>query len=171
VGAVGIPSTATLGLLAPSVNVQEARARARESEAQREGKRERSRLSRDSCERRYRQQFAEAVFRFLDFAPDNRELARQIADGTAAQATVVSSGRVGRTTRLKLEEKAELAARAYIRHRHTGFEDNLMEQGVSEVDDSTYREAKAEAHREIEAFLRKHRSDSSCFSGPDVLDT
>jgi len=40
------------------------------------------------------------------------------------------SGRVGRTRRIDLEEKVELAVRAHIRHNHTAY-DQMMKDGMS----------------------------------------
>ena len=49
-------------------------------------------------------------------------------------------------------ERAELAARAYIRHKHTNYEEELNKQSAipwDEVgaDDYLYREVKADAQR------------------------
>ena len=67
----------------------------------------------------------------------------------------MSSGRVGRTQKLTLKEKAALAARAYIRHKYTSYDDQLIEYGPSS--DSLYRDIKRDAQEEIEAFLGRHR--------------
>lgn len=71
----------------------------------------------------------------------------------------MGSGRVGRTSKLSLEEKAELAARAYIRHNHTRYEDRLMNAGPLEpdLDDPLYRELRARAHEEVDRFLERRR--------------
>jgi len=62
----------------------------------------------------YRKQFEEACFRFLGFAAAHTDLARSIAAETAAHACETGSGRVGRTTRIAMDEKAALAVRAHI---------------------------------------------------------
>ena len=74
------------------------------------------------------------MLRYLNFSPRHRALAKEIADGAAQQATAVGSGRVGRTSKLTLEEKVELAARAYIRHHHAHYEERLVEAGLFELD-------------------------------------
>lgn len=149
--------TATVGVLAPAANVQEARRLAEETKARRESTRERSQQRREQKERSYRERFAEAVLRYLDFASGHGKLAKEIAEGAAERATEVGSGRVGRTAKLALEEKAELAARAYVRHRHTGFEERLIDASLFDVADYVYREARAESREEVDEFLRRHR--------------
>ena len=139
--------TATVGILAPAANVREARRLAEETKARREGTRERSQQRRQKQERSYRERFAAAALRYLDFTLEYGKLAKEIAEGASERATEVGSGRVGRTAKLTLEEKAELAARAYIRHRHTVFEEHLMEEGLFDVDELAYREARPRLER------------------------
>jgi hypothetical protein len=42
-----------------------------------------------------------------------------------------SSGRVGRTSKLSLEQKVQLAVRAHVRHSHTNYESLLREPGTN----------------------------------------
>lgn len=149
--------TQTLGLLAPRTSIQAARAEAEETAADREATRERSRLRREDQQRAYARQFAEAVLRFLGFAPRYRVMAEEIAQGAAERATAVGSGRVGRTAKLSLEAKAELAARAYIRHRHTSYEERLIEEGLFDLDTLTYHDVRTQAREEVDEFLERHR--------------
>ena len=156
---------ATLGVLAPSANIETATGLAQETKASREKKRASSQKQRERQEDRYRRQFADAVLRYLDFAPEHSKLAQEIADSSAERATAVGSGRVGRTGKLTLVEKAALAARAHIRHQHTSFDDRLFERQVElterelpiGADDPFYSDAKADAHREVDEFLWRHR--------------
>ena len=97
--------TRKLGIWAPEKNIEAAIKLAQETQAQREAKRIVSRAQREKQEAKYRKQFAEAVYVYLDFASRYEKLARKIAQGTAEQATVVGSERVGRTKKLTLEEK------------------------------------------------------------------
>lgn len=151
--------TETLGLLAPATSIEAARGLASETAARREATRAVSRERREKQEQVYGWQFAEAVLRFLDFAPRYRALAQRIAEGAAQRSTEVSSGRVGRTAKLSLEEKAALAARAYIRHHHTKYEERLLEAGIFEphADDYVYREVRQQAQEEVDEFLERHR--------------
>ena len=74
-------------------------------------------------------------------------------------AAEVGSGRVGRTRMLSLEERASLAARAVIRHRHTSYEDDLFDASMDDPWDEGfwYREIKTEAQRAVDDFLNRHR--------------
>lgn len=153
--------TETLGILAPAANIEAARRLAQETAARRSAARARSQEQRARRETSYRQVFAEAVLRYLDFAPRYRALARKIAEAVAAHATAVSSGRVGRTAKLSLEDKAELAARAYIRHRYTKYEDRLAREGLFDVGREVHRDIRSDAQEEVDEFLEKHRKDHS----------
>ena len=82
--------------------------------------------------------------------PDGWEfLADQIANAAATRASEVGSGRVGRTSTLTLAQKAELAARAHIRHHHTNYEDQLASTALDGygpfADDDRYLDARANA--------------------------
>lgn len=150
--------TRTLGLWAPKENIEAAQRLAEETRVQREAKRAVSRAQREKQEAKYRQQFEEAVYEYLGFAPKHEKLARDIARAAAERATQVGSERVGRTRKLSLEEKAALAARAHIRHNHTKYEDRLFSFGFPvESDDYLYREVKAEAQEAVDEFLTRHR--------------
>lgn len=165
--------TETLGLLAPPASIETARVLASETAARREAVRAASGERREKQEQVYRQQFAEAVLRILDFAPRYRALAQKIAEEAAQQATEVGSGRVGRTAKLTLEEKAELAARAYIRHHHTRYEERLMKAGLFEPDhgDPVYRDLRARAQEEVDEFLEQHRQHGRRTSRGNSEDT
>ena len=114
---------------------------------------------RDRQEMAYREELMTAVRAWLDFTDEFDELAQEIARGAAERAAVVSSGRVGRTKQLPLEERAALAARAYIRHRFTDYEDQLVERDPFEgtLDDFEYRDIKRRAHDAVDDFLTAHR--------------
>jgi hypothetical protein len=66
---------------------------------------------------------------------------------------------VGRTRLLSLDQKAELAARAHIRHRYTSYHHEL-DQIPFEAwqEDDVYREVKGAAHQAVDHFLDEHRS-------------
>ena len=92
---------------------------------------------------------------YLDFSSDHSELAKSIAPEAALRAAEVGSGRVGRTRTLEINERAALAARAFIRHRYTAYEDRLGQEVWN--DEYLYREVKADAHRAVDQFLERHR--------------
>ena len=148
-----------LGLYAPEATIAAASERARETEERRAKQRVTNQASRGQAEDRYRHQLADAVRTWLDFAPQHARLADKIAAGVADHAAVVGSGRVGRTRLLSLDERAALAARAYIRHRYTDYEEQLDRFGL--LDDDVHREIKATAQSSVDEFLAAHRQPST----------
>ena len=66
----------------------------------------------------------------------------------------MGSGRVGRTSKHSLEKKAELAVGAYIRHNHTDYAEQLIEEG-----DVWYQEIRGDVARRVVFFLEEHRSN------------
>lgn len=150
--------TKTLGIWAPKENIQAALRLAEETRAQRKEKRAISRAQRERQEGKYRGRFAQAVYEYLAFAVEHDELARDIADAVAQHATQVGSERVGRTSKLSLEEKAILAARAYIRHHYTKYEDQLLNfEVLLQPGDYLYREIRSEAEDAVDSFLTRYR--------------
>ena len=150
--------TRTLGMWAPKENIAAAQKLAEEIRAQREAKRVVYRAQPERREAKYREQFAEAVYRYPTFAPKHEKLAQDIARYVAEHTTQVGSERVGRTSKLSLKEKAMLAARAYIRHNYTKYEDRLLDfEFPLERDDYLYREIKSEAEEAVDKFLDRHR--------------
>ena len=157
-----------LGLLAPTTAIDAARTAAAESAEQRATARVASTRHRERVEADYRVELRDTVLQWLDFAPEHSDLESDIADGAATQATVVGSGRVGRTKTLSVDDRAALAARAYIRHHHTDYHDRLDDATVglgNDGDDDDeygdYREIKRAAHDDVEAFLAAHRHHDS----------
>ena len=161
-----------VGLLAPSAAIAAARAAADATAAQRKTQRAAGARQRDRTEVAYRAEFKQAVLRWLDFAPDHEAVASDIADSAVERAAVVGSGRVGRTKTLSLDERAALAARAYIRHHYTDYERRLDRLDIADFDidqeadidheadiESTgdYGQIKREAHRAVDDFLALHR--------------
>ena len=148
-----------LGLYAPIRTIEEARAAAELTDQRRAKQRVTNARHRDLVEDDYRSEFTAAVVSWLDFAPEHAALADKIALSAAEQAVVVGSGRVGRTRKLALEERAALAARASIRHRLTDYEERLSELDPieGELDDFEYRRIRRDAHEAVDAFLDAHR--------------
>jgi hypothetical protein len=144
------------GVYAPSATIEEARVAEQATAEKREQSRERSRLRREKSEARYRREFRGACIRFLDFAPEHSDLAEWIAIETAEHACEVHSERVGRTSRLDMDEKVVLAVRAHIRHTYTFYDVNLPPVDETFVHDE-YCEARANAQADVDVFLAKHR--------------
>jgi hypothetical protein len=83
---------------------------------------EAGRRRRATEEETYAADFHAAVFRFLAFHPQYEPYARALATLIAAHATPVGSGTVARTERIPLEQRAEAATIAWLRHQTTGYD-------------------------------------------------
>jgi hypothetical protein len=70
----------------------------------------------------YVDEFRAAVLAYLDFHPAHAELARRLAEAVTTHATPVGSGTVARTERIPVEERAEAAVIAWMRHRTTAYD-------------------------------------------------
>jgi len=115
----------SLGLYAPSARVDAIRKeldveRADPSYAR---KLERAAQKRDVDQASYQEDFASAVRTFLAFAPTYAALAEQLARAISDHATPVGSGTVARTKRIPIEQRAEAATIAWLRHATTGYDD------------------------------------------------
>lgn len=71
----------------------------------------------------YAGDFEKAVFMFLAFHSRYAEAAKQMARAIAAHAVPVGSGTVARTKRIPIEDRAEAATIAWMRHQTTGYDD------------------------------------------------
>ncbi|HKI18995.1 MAG TPA: DUF2293 domain-containing protein [Isosphaeraceae bacterium] len=147
-----------LGLWAPSQAIAAARVRAEETAERRTAKRALGAQFRQRQEDRYRHELECAIVRFLAFAPEHQGLEQRIAKETAAHAAVVGSGRVGRTRKLTLDDRAALSVRAYIRHSFTNYHDDLDALPPEQWDDEyPYREIRGAANEAVDRFLFEHR--------------
>lgn len=87
---------------------------------------EAGRQRRAEAEVEYAGAFADAVFQFLRFHSTHEHYARTLAGLIATHATPVGSGTVARTQRIPLEERAEAATIAWLRHQTTGYDDMII---------------------------------------------
>ncbi|MEI7838127.1 MAG: DUF2293 domain-containing protein [Planctomycetota bacterium] len=152
--------TPVFGVVAPATAIAGARALAVETETKRALACAKAAPRRQRKEDEYRRQFEEACLRFLGFAAAHTDLAGTIAAETAAHACETGSGRVGRTTRVALDEKAALAVRAHIRHKCLAYEhelEKLRSECGGEIPDDFYREVRSDIGPQVDAFLERHR--------------
>jgi hypothetical protein len=70
----------------------------------------------------YVEDFRGAVLEFLNFAPKHAALAERMADAVTTHATPVGSGTVARTERIPIDERAESAVIAWMRHQTTAYD-------------------------------------------------
>ncbi|MFO0943960.1 MAG: DUF2293 domain-containing protein [Pirellulales bacterium] len=78
---------------------------------------------RENAQVEYVDDFYKAVLVFLNFHPQHDQLAQQFARAVTEHATPVGSGTVARTKRIPVEQRAEAAVIAWMRHQTTGYDD------------------------------------------------
>ena len=146
------------GLWAPGANITAARAAL---EAERAtptyAKRRAADLTRrERTQDEYVRSFADQVLDFLAFAPHHAALARELASRVTAHATPVGSGTVARTERIPLEQRAEAAVIAWMRHQTTAY-DHLVIPRIKGM----RREVRRELAEVGRAVLALHRRDTA----------
>jgi hypothetical protein len=77
---------------------------------------------RDKAQAEYVEDFYGAVVAFLAFHPAHTDLAHRLAHAVANHATPVGSGTVARTKRIPVEQRAEAAVIAWMRHQTTAYD-------------------------------------------------
>ena len=77
---------------------------------------------REKAQAEYVEDFLGAVVSFLDFDPNHADLADRLARAVTDHATPVGSGTVARTKRIPVEQRAEAAVIAWMRHQTTGYD-------------------------------------------------
>jgi hypothetical protein len=112
------------GVWAPAATIDRVRAEL-EAERATEGyarRREADGRRRDKAQAEYAEDFFGAVVAFLAFHPSYTELADRLARAVTDHATPVGSGTVARTKRIPVEQRAEAAVIAWMRHQTTSYD-------------------------------------------------
>ena len=112
-----------VGVWAPAATIDRIRAEL-EAERSTEGyakRKEADARRRDKAQVEYVDDFHAAVLKFLAFHPKHAVLANWLARAVADHATPVGSGTVARTKRIPVEQRAEAAVIAWLRHRTIGL--------------------------------------------------
>jgi hypothetical protein len=112
------------GVWAPAATIERIRAeleaeRSTESFAKRK---EADAKRREKAQEIYVEDFTGAVVSFLAFHPSHADLAQRLAKVVADHATPVGSGTVARTKRIPVEQRAEAAVIAWMRHQTTAYD-------------------------------------------------
>jgi hypothetical protein len=81
---------------------------------------------REKAQAEYVEDFLGAVVTFLAFHPMHAALANKLARAVTDHATPVGSGTVARTKRNSVEQRAEAAVIAWMRHQTTGYDDMVI---------------------------------------------
>ena len=101
----------------------------------------------------YVEDFLAEVRRFLAFHPRYEPEERVMAEAIATHATPVGSGTVARTERIPIEERAEAATIAWMRHQTTGYDHMTIARVKGER-----REVRRELARQSVRLLERYRS-------------
>ena len=112
------------GVWAPAATIDNVRAEL-EAERSTEGyarRKEANARRRDKSQAEYVEDSYGAVLAFLAFHPVHADLAVRLARAVADHATPVGSGTVARTKRIPIEERAEAAVIAWMRHPTTAYD-------------------------------------------------
>jgi hypothetical protein len=142
------------GLWAPAANVAAARA-ALESERSTVAyakRRQADVARREQTQAAYVVTFETEVLKYLGFSARYADLARGLAQKIAAHATPVGSGTVARTQRIPVEERAEAAVIAWMRHQTTAYDRMTIPRIAGKR-----REVRRELARISTALLQRHR--------------
>jgi hypothetical protein len=119
--------TFSRGIWAPEATIERIRAEL-EAERSTEGyarRQEAASRRREALQAEYVEDFHGAVLEFLAFHPSYADFADRLARAVTEHTTPVGSGTVARTKRIPVEERAEAAVIAWMRHRTTGY-DNMV---------------------------------------------
>lgn len=79
-------------------------------------------VKREKIQAEYVEDFQSAVSQYLRFHPSHEELSERMATAIADHATPVGSGTVARTKRIPIEQRAEAAVIAWMRHQTTAYD-------------------------------------------------
>ena len=112
------------GVWAPAATIEQIRAEL-EAERSTEGYAKRQVADarrREKAQAEYVEDFYGEVLKFLAFHPAHADLADRLAHAVADHATPVGSGTVARTKRIPVEQRAEAAVIAWMRHQTTAYE-------------------------------------------------
>jgi hypothetical protein len=150
------------GVWAPAQHIATARAaleqeRGTEAYAKR---RQAAAVRRDREQTQYVEDFEAAVFQFLRFDGRYEALAGRLAKAIAAHATPIGSGTVARTERIPIEQRAESAVIAWLRHQTTGYDDMRIERVKGRRRE--VRRMLAERSRSLLALYRQGKSVDNC---------
>ena len=119
-----------------------------------------SRRYREKKESEYVGDFEESIFQFLHFTPSHHALAREMSTLIAEHATPVGSGTVARTKLLPLEQRAELATWAWLRHAITDY-DHMKIPNKKGVRRQVRHKLKLQNRRILECYRSSGRTPPS----------
>ena len=151
------------GVWAPAATIDRIRAeleveRSTESFAKRK---EADAKRREKVQAEYVEDFQGAVLTFLAFHPNHADLAQRLARAVADHATPVGSGTVARTKRIPVEDRAEAAVIAWMRHQTTGY-DSMPIPRVKGKRREVRRMIARRSHELLESYRRGTAAPEHC---------
>jgi len=111
---------------------------------------------REKVQAEYVDDFLGTVLAFLDFHSAHAELADKMAHAITAHATPVGSGTVARTKRIPVEQRAEAAVIAWMRHQTTAYDTMVIPRVKGKR-----REVRRMLARRSKELLSLYRSNES----------
>lgn len=120
-----------------------------------------SRRSREKKQKIYEADFFAAVMQFLNFAPCYCDLAEKMAERICAHAVPVGSGTVARTATIPIEQRAEAAVIAWMRHQTTAY-DSMYIAKIKGERRMVRRQLAAASRELLQRYRRGEAVDSSC---------
>ena len=153
--------TFSRGMWAPAARIAEAR---EALDAERETPTYKRRQAQAGARReekqgRYVEDFRRAVLDFLRFHPRHQTLAETLAEAVSAHATPVGSGTVARTERIPIEQRAEAAVIAWMRHQVTDYDDQEIAR-IKGARRSVRREHAQDSRDLLKAYRRGETPDA-----------
>jgi len=124
-------------------------------------KKEADALRREKAQAVYVEDFHGAVVTFLGFHHNYADLANRMARAVTDHATPVGSGTVARTKRIPVEQRAEAAVIAWMRHQTTGY-DSLVIPRVKGKRREVRRMLARRSHDLLERFRRGEPAPEGC---------
>jgi hypothetical protein len=151
------------GVWAPASTVERIRAelegeRSTESFAK---KKEADARRRDKAQAEYVEDFLAAVVFFLGFNANYADLAARMSRAITDHATPVGSGTVARTKRIPIEQRAEAAVIAWMRHSTTGY-DGMVIPRVKGKRREVRRMLAQRSHELLERYRRGEAVGEDC---------
>ncbi len=116
---------------------------------------------REKVQAEYVEDFQGAVLMFLAFHPNHAALAQRLARAVADHATPVGSGTVARTKRIPVEDRAEAAVIAWMRHQTTGY-DSMLIPRVKGKRREVRRMLARRSHELLETYRRGTAAPEQC---------
>ena len=124
-------------------------------------RREANARRRDKAQVEYVDDFLGAVVAFLAFHPCHADVASRLARAVTDHATPVGSGTVARTKRIPVEQRAEAAVIAWMRHQTTGY-DGMVIPRVRGQRRETRRMLARRSHELLERYRRAEPIGDEC---------